>query len=72
MRTKQPPTCFVPLQKLWARLAPQFITDRSKAVVLLWFSFACFWYQSFGDVSPYVFSYYFSSVSVAEWLPLWK
>ena len=33
-------------------LAPeQFITDRSKAVVLLWFSVACFWYQSFGDVS---------------------
>ena len=35
------------------------ITDRSKAVVLLWFSVACFWCQSFGDVSPHVCSYYF-------------
>ena len=26
-----------------------------------------FWCLSFGDISPYVFSYYFSSVSVAEW-----
>ena len=39
------------------------------AIVLLWFSVACFWCQSFGDVSPYVCSYYFSSVSVAEWPP---
>ena len=40
--------------------APQlFITDRSKAVVLLRFSVACFWCQSFGDVSPYVCSYFF-------------
>ena len=28
--------------------------------------------QSFGDVEPYVCSYYFSSVSVAEWPPLGK
>ena len=28
-----------------------------------------FWCQSFNDVSPYMFSYYFMSVSVAEWLP---
>ena len=48
MRTEQPTLCFVQLQKLRARLAPKtclkpqlFITDRSKAVVLLWFSFAC-------------------------------
>ena len=41
-------------------------------VVLLWFYFACFWYQSFGDVSLYVCSYYFSSVSVAEWPPFGK
>ena len=34
-----------------------FISDRSKAVVLLWFSV---------DVSPYVCSYNFSSVWVAE------
>ena len=26
-----------------------------------------FWCQSFGDVSPYVCSYYFSSILVAEW-----
>ena len=43
----------------------KFITDRFKAVVLLWFSVACFWCQSFGDVSPYVCSYDFSSVWVA-------
>ena len=35
------------------------ITDCSKAVVSLRFSVACFWCQSFGDVSPYVCSYYF-------------
>ena len=30
-------------------LSPQeFITDRSNAVVLLWFFVACFWCQSFG------------------------
>ena len=29
--------------------------------------FACFWCQSFGDVSPYVCSYYFNLVWVAEW-----
>ena len=28
----------------------QCSSDRSKAVVLLWFSAACFWLQSFGDV----------------------
>ena len=33
-------------------------TDRSKAVVLFWFSVACFWCQSFGGVSPYVCSYF--------------
>ena len=40
--------------------APQyFITDGSKAVVLLWFSVACIWCMSYGDVTPYVGSYYF-------------
>ena len=34
---------------------------------MLLFSVACFWYQCFGDISPYVCSYYFSSVWVAEW-----
>ena len=42
------------------------ITDRSKTVVLLWFSVACFWCQRFDDVSPYVCSYYFSSGKGAE------
>ena len=45
------------------------------SVVLLWFYVACFWCQSFGDVSPNVCSYNFSSVSVAEWPPfggLWS
>ena len=44
----------------------------SKAVVLLWFSVACFWCQSFGNVSSYRCSYYFSSVLVAEWSPFGK
>ena len=35
-------------------------------------SLACFWCQSFGDVSPYVGSYIFSSVSVSEWPPFGK
>ena len=34
-------------------------TDSSKAEVLFWFSVVCFWCLSFGDVSPYVCSYYF-------------
>ena len=41
------------------------------AVVLLWFSVACFWFQSFGDVSPYV-NIIFSLVWVAEWSPFGK
>ena len=40
--------------------------------VFLWFSAASFWCQSFGDVSPKVCSYYFSSVSVAELPPFGK
>ena len=31
-----------------------------------------FWCQSISDVSPYVCSYYVSSVSVAEWTPFVK
>ena len=31
-----------------------------------------FWCQSFGDDSPYVGSYYLSSVGVAEWPPFGK
>ena len=52
MRTEQPTKCFVPLQKLKARLVPR-LADRSNVVVLLWFSVAWFWCQSFGDVSTY-------------------
>ena len=41
-------------------LSPQhFITDRSKAVVPMWYSVACVWCQSFGNVSPYVCYYTF-------------
>ena len=79
MLTEQPNKCFVHFQTLRVRLctlrkttlSPQeIITDRSKAVVLLWFfSIVCFWFQSFGEVSPYVCSYYFCSVCVAEWQP---
>ena len=36
-----------------------FITDGSKAVVVVWFSVASFWCQKFDDVSPDVCSYYF-------------
>ena len=49
-----------------------FITDRSKAAIVLFFYVACFSCQSFGDVSPYVCSYYFCSVSVAERPPFGK
>ena len=77
MRTEQPTKCFVPFQKLRVRLSVHvklvlvskyIFTDRSKVVLLLWFSVACFGAE-FGDVSPYVCSYYFSSVLVAEWRP---
>ena len=44
-----------------------FLIDRSRAVVLLWLYVAWFWCQRFGDVSPYVCLFYFSSVSVVEW-----
>ena len=33
------------------------------------FSFASYWCQGFSDVSPYVCSSCFGSVSVAEWPP---
>ena len=49
MRTEQSTECFVPPQALRARLnmfklphhPPKFITDRSKAIGMLWFSVAC-------------------------------
>ena len=37
------------------------------SIALLLFSFACFWCQSFDDVSPYLYLYYFRSVWVAFW-----
>ena len=52
--------------KLFASFLWEFLS------VLLYFSVACFWCQSFYDVSPYVCIYYFSSVSVAEWPPFGK
>ena len=33
---------------------PNFITDRFKALVLLWLSVVLSWCQTFGDVSQYV------------------
>ena len=33
---------------------------------------ACFWCQNFSDVSPYMYSYHFSSVWVAVWPPSGK
>ena len=50
----------------------EFITDRSTAVVFMWFFVAWFWCQSFYKVSPYMCSYYLSSDSVAEWPPFGK
>ena len=45
-----------------------FISDRSKAVVLLWFSVACFWCQSVSvSVTFHLLCVTFSSVWVAEW-----
>ena len=64
MQTEQPTEGFVPLKKPGVRLCRKtslslqlFITDRSMSVVLLWFSVARFWCQSFGDVLPYGCSY---------------
>ena len=36
------------------------------------FSVACFWCQNFGDVSPSVCAYHFSSVLGAAWQPFGK
>ena len=79
MRTEQPTKCLYHFRNYGlgcARiicLSPQeFITDRSNAVVLLWFSVACFWCQSFDDFSSYVCSFYFYTVWVAEWSPFWE
>ena len=46
-----------------AQLFIQYYTDSFKTF-LLWFSVACFWCQSLGDVSPYMCSYSFLYDSV--------
>ena len=66
MQTEQPTKCLHHFRNYGRGSARKtslssqlFITDRFKAVVLLWFSVASFWCQSFADVSPYECSYYF-------------
>ena len=49
-----------------------FITDRSKAVVLSWFSFACFGVRVSVTFHLTCVHLNFSSVWVAEWLPFGK
>ena len=80
MQTEQPTKCFEPLQKLgrgWLRKtcsSPEWcVAGRSRALVLLWFSVACFWCQSLGDVSHLMCVHIIlSSVSVAEWASFGK
>ena len=50
----------------------KFITDCSKAVVLLWFSVACFGVRVSVTFHLICFHIIFSSVSVAEWPPFGK
>ena len=49
-----------------------FITDRSKAVVLLWFSVACFGVGVSVTFHLMCVHIIFSSFSVAEWPPFGK
>ena len=51
--------CLQPFSIKTSLSSQLFITDRSKAVILLWFSVTCFLVSNFGDVSPYACSYYF-------------
>ena len=54
-------------------LGPQeFVTDRSKAVVLTWFSVACFGVRVSVMFHLRFVHYTFSSVLVAEWQPFGK
>ena len=72
MRTERPTKCFVPGEGVHVKLvkvSQYFITDRSKAVVFLCFSVACFWCQSFGDVT--CVHIIFSSVWVAA-VSVWE
>ena len=62
MRTEQLNKCFEPLQKMRVRLCASktslslpiilYITNRSKAILLLWFYFV-FWSRSFLLFKPY-------------------
>ena len=68
MRTKQLMFCTTSKTE-----GPQyFIIDRSKAVVLLWFSVACFGVRVSVTFHLTRVHIIFSSVSVAEWPPFWK
>ena len=50
----------------------EFVTDRSKAVVLMWFSVACFGVRVSVMFHLMFVRYTFSSVLVAEWPPFGK
>ena len=50
----------------------EFVTDRSKAVVLTWFSVACFGFRVSVIFHLMFVHYTFSSVLVAEWPPFGK
>ena len=51
---------------------PLLITDRSKVVVLLWFSVACFGVRVLVTFHLMLVHIIFISVSVAEWPPFGK
>ena len=71
MRTEQQTKCFVPLQELRVMLTPYNwfkppITDRSKAIVLLWLSVTCFGVRVSVPFHLTCVHIIFSSDSVAE------
>ena len=80
MRTEQPTKCLYHISYGgWGcvhkktSLSPQeFVTDRSKAVVLTWFSVACFGVRVSVIFHLMFVHYTFSSVFVAEWRPFGK
>ena len=80
MRTEQPTKMFCTTSETEGEIVhvklvyppPPAPSNSLMTVDLLWFSVACFWCQSFGDVSPFMCSSYFSSVWVAVWPPLGK
>ena len=51
---------------------PEFFTDRSKVVVLMWFSVACFGVRVSVMFHLMFVHYTFSSAFVAEWPPFGK